>query len=135
VEGWANWSLTPAWRVSVGGNYLRKDLKLAAGSRDFFGTGFAGNDPSYQISVRSYALITDDLDLYIGVRAVGALPAPAVSAFVEADATLTWHLTPSLSVAATGLNLLHDRHTEFVLNGIAPVAVSRSAYLTLKTAF
>ncbi|MGE4063761.1 MAG: TonB-dependent receptor plug domain-containing protein [Rhodospirillaceae bacterium] len=135
VEAWANIALSEGWRMSLGGNYLKKNLRLKAGSLDFFGTGFAGNDPSYQLSVRSYSRLSSDVDLYLGLRAIDELPNPAVPAYVEADATVTWRVTPALSIAVSGLNLLHNRHTEFVLTGIAPVAITRSGYVTVKTSF
>lgn len=135
AEAWANIGLNPGWRLSVGGNYLVKRLRLKPDSRDFFGLGFAGNDPSYQVSIRSYSRLSSALDLYVGLRAVDDLPQPAVADYVEADATLTWRVSDAISVALTGLNLLHGRHTEFVLNGITPLAVSRSGYVTLRTSF
>jgi len=135
VEAWANIALRPEWRISVGGNYLEKKLRLRQGSLDFFGIDFAGNDPSYQLSVRSYSKLSPEVDLYVGFRAIDALPNPSVPAYVEADATVTWRITPALSIALTGLNLLHSRHTEFALNGIAPISITRSGYLTLRTSF
>ncbi|HET8796454.1 MAG TPA: TonB-dependent receptor, partial [Thermoanaerobaculia bacterium] len=53
VESWAALSIGERWRVSAGVALLEKDLRFEPGTRDFFGTGFAGNDPRTQWSVRS----------------------------------------------------------------------------------
>lgn len=53
LELWGELRPSRTWRLQWGYLYLRKNLRLPAGSTDPFGIPAAGNDPSNQFSLRS----------------------------------------------------------------------------------
>jgi iron complex outermembrane receptor protein len=128
LEAWANYAVADWWRISLGATALEKDLRIKSGSRDIFGVAFAGNDPEYQLLARSLMNFSDNLELNLRVRAIGALPSPKVPAYVEAEARLGWHATENLEFWIAGFNLLHERHIEFAGSTGGPRRIERSAY-------
>jgi iron complex outermembrane receptor protein len=105
------------WRLSFGFNWLRKDLRFKPGSFGLGGLQIAGNDPDYQISLRSSMNVTSDVTFDVDVRRIGALPAPPAPAYFEMGARLGWALSERLDLSVTGANLLHAHHLE-----VAPIA-------------
>jgi iron complex outermembrane receptor protein len=126
IELWANYGVARWWRLSAGLSTLHKDLRLEQGSRDIFGVQFAGNDPSYQASLRSSMDVADNIELDIYLRAVDDLPSPRVPGYAEADVRLGWRVTNSLELALEGSNLLHARHTEFIDPSLPVEEIPRS---------
>ena len=47
------------------------------------------------------------------LRAVAALPNPAVPAYAELNLRAGWWMTPRTEIWVAGQDLLHDRHPEF----------------------
>jgi iron complex outermembrane recepter protein len=126
VEFWATHAIASWWRVSAGVAWLHKDLRLKPGSTDIFGVQFAGNDPTYQASLRSNMELSDNLELDISLRAVDDLPSPRIPGYLEADLRLGWRITESLELSLLGANLLHDRHTEFANPAVPTKYIPRS---------
>jgi iron complex outermembrane receptor protein len=135
VEIWGNYAVRSWWRLSAGLTTLRKDLRLEAGSRDIFGVQFAGNDPSYQASLRSSMDVAKDVELDVNVRAVDDLPSPRIPGYIEADVRLGWRVTNALELALVGSNLLHARHTEFVNPALPVEEIPRSVVATARWRF
>jgi iron complex outermembrane recepter protein len=113
VEFWANYSVTDWWRLTAGANWLHKDLRFKPGSSGQGGLQIAGNDPDYQLSLRSAMDLGRDVTLNLDLRRIGALPAPRSPAYVELGARIAWAASDKLELSVTGSNLLHDYHTEF----------------------
>ncbi len=113
VELWGNYSVLDWWRVSAGLSTLQKDLRLKPVSRDLFGVEFAGNDPEYQLLLRSSMNLTDAIEFDVMMRAVDELPSPQIPGYVELDARFGWHVTDALELSLAGSNLLSARHEEF----------------------
>jgi iron complex outermembrane receptor protein len=135
VEAWGSYSIREWWRLKAGASALRKELHLVAGSRDIFGVGFAGNDPSYQFQMQSDMDLPHDLALNIGLRRVDSLKSPAVRGYFEADAKIDWRIMDELHVSLAGVNLLHERHVEFINGSLPPLAIPRSVYLETRLQF
>jgi iron complex outermembrane receptor protein len=135
AEAWGIYALTANWRLSAGVSWMRKELKLDAGSRDAFGVAYAGNDPVVQGSLRSSINITPNLDLDVTLRGVDKLPSPVIPAYAELDARLGWRVTKSLEFSITGTNLLHEQHREFASSGVTPVLVPRAVYARTRWRF
>ncbi|HEX3485647.1 MAG TPA: TonB-dependent receptor [Micropepsaceae bacterium] len=135
VELWGNYAALPWWRLSAGLSTLRKDLRLDTGSRDIFGVRFAGNDPSYQASLRSSMDLANAVELDITLRAVDDLPSPRIPGYLEADMRLGWHVTKTLELAVVGTNLLHARHTEFVNPSLPVEEIPRSVTASARWQF
>ena len=135
VEAWAAWQVRAGWRLTAGANALRKDLSLDPGSRDIFGVNFAGNDPSYQLSLRSHMSLTPTLDLDIDLRSIDDLKSPAVAGYTELGARLAWRVTDQVELAVIGDNLLNDQHLEFVNGSVPRREIPRSVRASLRWGF
>ena len=85
AEVWGDYAVTARWRLTAAYNVLRQHLKLAPDSLDISGIAAAGNDPPYQVSLRSSLDLPSSFRLDLRVRHVAALPSPAVPAYSEAD--------------------------------------------------
>jgi len=110
VEAWGSYDISPTWRLSAGVSTLTKDYDSTSTLEDISGLVSVGDDPDYQVTVRSQHDLTDALELDIRLRAVDDLA--AVDGYVEADARLGWRLTDQLELSVTGRNLIEDRRVE-----------------------
>ena len=123
------------WRLSAGANLLRKDLSLDPASRDIFGVDFAGNDPDYQFSLRSHMSLTPTVDLDLDLRSIDSLKSPAVPAYTELGARLSWRVSDQVELAVIGENLLNDQHLEFVNGSVARREIPRAVRASLRWGF
>lgn len=117
LEAWGSLEASDTWRLHAGLSLLRQRLSFETDSTDPGLPTAGGNDPRYQLTLRSNWALPRDLNLHLGLRRVGALPNPPVPGYTAVDARLGWVVSPSLEVSLTGLNLLDDGHAEF---GAAP---------------
>ncbi|HTE15534.1 MAG TPA: TonB-dependent receptor [Burkholderiales bacterium] len=113
VEIWGEYSVTDWWRLTAGYNALREHLRFEPDSLDVAGIQAAGNDPKYQISLRSSMNLPYGLQLDVAVRNVGALPNPRLPGYAEADARIAWQVRKDFELSLAGFNLLHESHPEF----------------------
>ena len=132
VEAWGSYDVTDRWRMSAGLSTLEKDFSAPASALDISGLASVGDDPAYQLLVRSQSRITDRLDLDLRLRAVGELK--TVDSYVEADARLGWRLTDTLELSVTGQNLLEDRRVE-TGDPARRRAFGRSVFAALRVSF
>lgn len=90
----------------------------------------AGNDPRHQLLLRSAWDLAYGTELDVGVRAVSALPDPAVPGYVGLDARLGWPIRPGLRASLTARQFQSASQAEF---GAAPgrSQIGRSLYLQL----
>lgn len=116
LEAWGSVQLTDAWRMSAGLTLLDQHLRFAPGSRDPGSPAVGGNDPQHQLTLRSSWTSARGWSLDVGVRAIGALPDPAVPAYTALDARIGWSVRQNLELSLAGFDLL-GRHAEF---GAAP---------------
>jgi iron complex outermembrane receptor protein len=130
VELWGTYQLLAWWQLKTGYNYLKKDLRLKADSRDATGISGAGNDPSHQFSLRSAMNLPRNVELDFALRAVDQLPNPHVPGYVTLDARLGWRFAKDLEISLAGFNLFDRRHPEF---GIGPnrSEVPRQVYVKM----
>jgi iron complex outermembrane receptor protein len=113
VEMWGSYRVSDTWRLSAGYNYLKQDLRLAPDSRDAFGVAAAGNDPRYQLSLRSSMNLTPALMFDATLRKVASLPNPSVPGYTQLDMRLGWQVRKGLEISLSGFDLLGHRHPEF----------------------
>jgi iron complex outermembrane receptor protein len=113
VEAWGNYQIRQWWRLSLGGNWLHENLHFDPGSSRLGGIALAGDDPSYQIALRSTMTFARSGLLYLDLRHIGALPAPASQSYTELNAHVSWTVSPAVTLALTGSNLIHPQHLEF----------------------
>lgn len=112
---WADWQVTPWWRLSPGLRSLHEDFSFSPGVVEIAGPTQAGDDPSMQATLTSSMQLPRRLTLHAEWRYAGALPSPTLPAYEELDARLAWMATRALEVAVRGDNLLHARHLEYPL--------------------
>ncbi|HEY0051839.1 MAG TPA: TonB-dependent receptor, partial [Caulobacteraceae bacterium] len=110
MEAWGSYDVNPRWRLSAGVSALHKDFEVAEGAIAVSGLASVGDDPDYQVLLRSQADLTDRLELDVRLRAVGELV--ATDAYVEADVRVGWRLTDRVELSITGQNLINDIHLE-----------------------
>ena len=141
VEAWAAWQAFDWWRLSAGADWLHEDLRFEPGSSGLGGIEIAGDDPKYQAQLQSMVNLGHHIGFGLDVRGVGALPAPASPAYVEADARLSWAVNERIELALRGDNLLNPSHLEFgstaanVQLGAIGVESERSWYLSTRLRF
>jgi iron complex outermembrane recepter protein len=119
LELWGDVALSEAWRVSAGLTVLEQEFRADPLSSD---VNASGDDPGYQVFLRSQANLSPDLMFDLHLRAI-AEPSPAVPAYVELDARLGWRLSERVEVALAGRNLLDEAHPEAF--DIAPLLQAR----------
>jgi outer membrane receptor for monomeric catechols len=110
--------MTDAWRWNAGYTWLQQTLRPKPGSFDLNQAHSEISDPEHQFQVGSSVDLTAQLQLDLGLRRVGTVPAYAggvrttVPAYTELDAQLAWQFRPQLQLAVGGHNLLHAHHPE-----------------------
>jgi iron complex outermembrane receptor protein len=118
VEAWADFDVTPWWRLSAGGTWLGKDIRLKPGSLDLAQFEAAGLDPDAWVKLRSQMRLGRNLDLDLNLRAYDDVPTSPIAdyvgadGYVEANARLAWDVAEGIELSITGQNLLHDHHPE-----------------------
>lgn len=119
VETWARWQVTRSWRLDAGAllQRTRRQSVVAGDLRTVFPD--LGNDPSAQWSLRSRHDLARGIELDLALRRVGRLRTVPVPAYTALDMRLGWRVSPSLTLAVLGQNLLDPRHQEFAF---APAA-------------
>jgi iron complex outermembrane receptor protein len=113
IEAWGNYQISEWWRVSAGGNWLHENLHFDPGSSGIAGIAIAGDDPSYQVALRSTMTFARSVLLYLDLRHIGALLSPASPSYTELNAHVNWTVSPAITLALTGSNLIHPHHLEF----------------------
>ncbi|MGC1521024.1 MAG: TonB-dependent receptor [Steroidobacteraceae bacterium] len=141
LEAWGNYQVSEWWRMSAGGNWLHENLHFDPGSSDIGGIPIAGDDPSYQIALRSTMTFARRGLLYLDLRHIGALPSPASPSYTELNAHVSWTASRAITCALTGSNLLHPHHLEFGTTaaplqlGSTGVESGRSVFLEVQSRF
>jgi iron complex outermembrane receptor protein len=130
IETWGTLKAAEGWRLSAGAMYLDVDLRPKAGSNDT-NTAALGNDPAYQLMLRSSHELPHRQELDVLVRRVGALPNPSVPAYTAVDARYARRLQPDLEVSVTLQNLFDRRHPEFDLAATRS-EIGRTLFLKLQ---
>ncbi len=141
LEAWGNYQMSEWWRMSAGGNWLHENLHFDPGSGDIGGIAIAGDDPSFQIALRSTMNFPRGWLLYLDLRHVGALPSPDSPGYSELNAHVSWTASHALTWALTGSNLLHPHHLEFGTTaaplqlGATGVESGRSVFFEVQSRF
>jgi iron complex outermembrane receptor protein len=71
------------------------------------------NDPDQFLGLRASFDLPHRVELDAILRAVAALPNPAVPAYAELNLRAGWWMTTRAELWVAGQDLLHDRHPEF----------------------
>jgi iron complex outermembrane recepter protein len=134
TDVWGSYSPVTWWRVDAGFELLRKGFHLKPGERDLAGEQTVlGHDPGHQLFVHSFTDLGHNVELYVGVRQIGALSDVGVPSYVEADVRVGWRLSPSLELSIAGQNLVHRFHAEATEPPIQQIP--RSVYAGVRWSF
>jgi iron complex outermembrane receptor protein len=120
IETWADWRATPWWTLAASATVLESDFEFKPGGLPILGTGQLGNDPPYEIALKSAMNLPHDVTLDFDFRAIGALSQSNVSAYQELGGRLAWRASPNVTLSISGTNLLHDKHLEYLRGDLIP---------------
>jgi iron complex outermembrane receptor protein len=131
IGGWATWKAGERWRMSGGFTTLEHDLGLKPGSTDPVGPRALGNDPEYQLLLRSSHDFGARQQLDVMFRRVDDLPSPVVPAYSAVDAHYSFRLGDDITLSLAVQNLFDDSHPE---SGAAPgrSVFPRAGYLEFR---
>jgi iron complex outermembrane recepter protein len=136
LESWADLRPVSWLRISAGVDLLHKALQVKAGGNDIAGIQTAaGIDPNYQVFLRSYLQLSDEIDAYVGLRQIGRLAPAGIPSYFEADARLGWHVSSALELFLAGYNLVHAHHIEATTGFGLTFSIPRSALVGLRRSF
>lgn len=112
VEAWGNQQLTNWWRLGAGAALLGKDFENRPGGLDLATFEATGDDPEYQLQLRSQMDLPHGFSLDLGLRAVDGLERTGIPGYAEAEARIGWRVSEQVELYAMGGDLLHDTHLE-----------------------
>lgn len=113
IETTINVQPVPAWRTHVSYTWLATTTERAPGSRQFDLGSSEADDPPHQFHVRSSLDLPRHVEVDVLLRAVSALPDPAVPGYTELTLRAGWFPVTKVELWAAGQDLLHDQHPEF----------------------
>jgi iron complex outermembrane receptor protein len=113
LEMWGNLQVDARWRLSAGYAALNERWRFASGSGDPGSPSTGGNDPRHRATLRSHFNLPRNVSLDLALRAVSALPNPAVPGYVEVDARTAWAISNTTEISLAAFNLLDAHHVEF----------------------
>lgn len=113
LEAWGAWQVSDDWQLRMGGLVMDQDLRLEPGSTDALGPRTLGNDPDYQLQVRSTYDLTQRHQFDVMLRHIDNLPDPEVPSYTAVDVRLGWKLTPAFDLSLLLQNVLDSSHGEF----------------------
>jgi len=130
VEFWANWQVQDGWLISPGATWQHEHFTFKPGSSALLGPSTATDDPSIHANLNSTLQLPGNFQLFASLRYIGALPAPALAAYVDADARFARAFGAHWEVSIAGVNLLHGERAEFAApNG---ERISRSVFAEIR---
>jgi iron complex outermembrane recepter protein len=130
VEFWANWQVRDGWLISPGATWQHEHFTFKPGSSALLGPSTATDDPSIHANLNSTLQLPGKIQLFASLRYVGALPAPALAAYVDADARIARAFGAHWEASIAGVNLLHGERAEFAVpNG---ERISRSVFAEIR---
>ena len=112
LEGWADFTVRPDWRLVAGFVALSNEFELRPGESDVFGDRL-GNNPRRTASLRSLWNITARHELDLSMRYVSALENPVVPSYTTVDARAGWRLSREMDVSLLVTNAFNRRYSEF----------------------
>jgi iron complex outermembrane receptor protein len=134
IETWGTYRVLDWWTLKAGANVMKKNLTMEPDSRDAAGTSGAGNDPSYQLSLRSMMSLPHDTEFDVAVRRVDELSSPIVPGYTALDARIGWQIRSDMQLSLAAFDLLNEEHPEFSAISTRN-DIGRSVFLKLQWIF
>ncbi|HZZ56326.1 MAG TPA: TonB-dependent receptor [Opitutaceae bacterium] len=134
----ADYQIAAWWRLHAGYDYLHERFWNAPGYADTTGGYLQTADPRNQWSARSDVHLGRRVRLFADWRWVAKLriaPSPTdgmvtdtIPAYQEADARISWQVTPGLELSVVGQNLLHRYHLEYGYSDPTTEEIQRNVF-------
>lgn len=134
AEAWGDLQALDWWRLSAGAAVLEKDFHLKAGATDIADPPSTGNDPDFQLMLRSRMDLGPRITFDAWARWVDDLPQPAIPAYGDLNARIGWRLTEEAELSLAAFNLLDESHPETSAEGPA-LEARRNLQLSLRWRF
>ena len=127
VEFFANWNITPRWRISPGYGFIHMEVSPDSDSGDTTVALTPGNTPAQQFQIRSFLNLTRRLDWDTSLFRTGSLDgASPTPGYARLDTRLGWRVGERVDLSISGQNLLHGTHPEFHdQNGLNHILLER----------
>ena len=121
VSAWGSWRVTPAWRLTTGGVWMRQRFSLDPGSASVGGVAAASpNDPKYWWQFSSSFNITARHEFDVRVRHVGESQGGVIPDYTAVDARIAWKARRDVELSLTAQNLFDPGHQEWGAPGVLP---------------
>jgi iron complex outermembrane recepter protein len=140
-----SWQLLDWWRMRVGYNLLRENLRLRPGTIDATGGTNDTADPQQQFALHSRMNLPHNLSWDAALRWVdsfqidhGPTAGPVVGivpSYFGLDMRLAWQFSSRLEVSLVGQNLLHEYHVEYGFPSPTREQIVRSVFAKLTWGF
>ncbi len=133
----ADWRPGEDWRLQAWYSVMQMDLEADALTTDPDALALAGRYPQQQAGLRLSMDLRPDLELDLYARYVDQLPDFEVDAYTELDARLAWRVSPHLTLALVGRNLLNPSHLEYGSEtlGSTPNEIAREVMLKVEAKY
>lgn len=130
VEATANWSVTPAWRLSGSYSWLVEVLQNDPTGHNSTGFLATGDDPRNGFQFHSFLNLPRNFEFDASMQFVSRLPSQSVPSYTRFDARLGWRPTETLELSAVVQNAFTSQHQEFgsTYLGEQATLIPRSAY-------
>jgi len=129
VEGWADWTAAPGWRLVGGFTWMHQHTSLEPGHVNLTEPPL-GNNPDRTATLRSLWNVTPNWEIDLAWRYPGPLKSPDVPSYTALDARLGWRISRQLELSLLVANVLDRRHIEFSGTGNAELRRSGLVKLT-----
>ncbi len=129
VELIADWKALDIWRLSAGLTWFKLHLHLDPTSANTTAERAEGDNPEYQVNIRSYLQLPHHWEFDTALYFVGDLANQNINAYARVDLRLGWQATENLEFSLSAQNLFDPDHPEFGnQGGVASTEVPRSAF-------
>ncbi len=138
VEVAADYRPTDAIKLQVSYSWLEVQVREKAGNTDPNIFTEEQKSPRHQASLAAYCTLSDQWEVDMQLRYVGALPSLDVKEYLTGDVRIAWQAAQGIELSLVGRNLLSAKHREFGKAGLVSSAafrIPREAYLSMNWYF
>jgi iron complex outermembrane receptor protein len=138
VEVAADYRPTDAIKLQVSYSLLEIQVREKTGNTDTTIFAEERKSPRHQASLAAYYTLSDQWEVDMQLRYVGALPSLDVKEYFTGDVRIAWQAAQGIELSLVGRNLLSAKHREFGQAGLASSTayrIPREAYLSMNWHF
>jgi iron complex outermembrane receptor protein len=130
TELFADWRVTPKWRLLSSYSYLQMDIRKDLNSLDPSADNPGLVSPRHQFYVRSSIDLPKHFEHDLDVRYTDRLPGVNIPSYYSVDTRFGWRPKGGMELSVGSQNLLNRQHLEFLPDFIntSPTVVKRTFY-------